>query len=167
MLPHLSHSALDELFNDRLETEETPFPFDAALTVDGGAGDNLSPTVRPRAGGHPRASARSPAAVWLPAPDSGNVSKQQSSQSAALRQRSWPPSTSGAAWVGDPPDVELQQTAKGGGSRDASQLHAPPAPAVSAAPRRKPKAAWRPCYQSVMKVCLAGHCHQACCSNVQ
>ncbi len=148
-----SHSALDELLDLPSALDAHSFVHGANQASDDvGAEHDLDPTGI-WAGLTP--SARLPAALWLPAPGSDCASKQRLQQAAALRQRDWPTSTSGVAWVGEASGANVCYTATGV-SEDRSQCCAAAPPTVAAAQGRRSKAAGRPCYQTIMKVCFAG-----------
>lgn len=159
-----SHSALDELLDlpSALEAQAAPYgvddPFEAVQ-------HDQSRDQTGTRGAPDTHNARLPAALWLPAPGSDCDSEQRLKQSAALRQRDWPTSTSGVVWVGEASGVEVCCVATSG-SEDRNQCYAAAPPTSAPGQGRRSKAAGRPCYQIVMKVGVAGGSGQkkACCS---
>ena len=115
-LPSALEGHLDQAFQDFADKQ----PFDIS---------------EPRAGSSTNA-AREAAALWLPAPGSDCQTKQQHRQSAAMRQRDWPDSTSNIVWVGEASGMEVCCAATGG-AEDQSQCCATAPPTVTAAQGKK------------------------------
>ena len=144
-----SHSALDELLDlpsaleGHLDQAFQDFADKQPLDIS-----------EPRAGSSTNA-AREAAALWLPAPGSdfklsSSTDSQRPCASGLARL------TSNIVWVGEASGMEVCCAATGG-AEDQSQCCATAPPTVTAAQGRKSKAAWRPCYQTVLKVCCAGN----------
>ena len=154
MQAQASHSALDELLGCPLERYSQSCVFEREPTSDTAGGRDI-PHNTVAWDHHTHAPVST--AVWLPAPDFTCVSKQRHMHAAALRQPSWPSFTTGVAWVGTEAGAEVCRLMTSSKAEDPTQAaaaaEAAAAPAGSAAQGRKPKAAWRPCYQTVMKVC--------------
>ena len=148
-----SHSALDDLLDLPSALEAQPAAYGGEQSFEAVQYDQTCDHTGTR--GDPSSSL--PAGfLWLPAPGSDCASKQRLSRPAALRQRAWPAATSGVVWVGEASGVEVC-CAGTGGSGDLSQRCAASPPTVAAAAQgRRSKAAGRPCYQTVMKVCFTG-----------
>ena len=161
MAPPASHSALDELLSD------TPLLSDAQSLFTQAA-EKAAPEGTPHVPGPPNR----PAAVWLPAPHTTSVGDRALDQrhgwTRAQHDQAWPfigaAATSNAAGTGCctadvvsilvdvPGDRGHLKATVGTVAEDRGHLRAAAVAAQSAAHSKKARAAWRPCYQSIMKV---------------
>ena len=153
-----SHSALDELLDVPLGQGGAALFSGAELITVGFTGDHA---LHGGARRDTNSSACASAAIWLPAPDACIGSKQQDIHTTAIRQRAWPHPTSAIAWVGNLAAAGVSIQADNA-VEDRRQPYATAAPASASAHGRKPKAAWRPCYQSVLKVCQCLYNSHSC-----
>ena len=162
MSPPKSHSALDELLSDiALPHDGASCFFDTELEPGRDADEGYSHAADP----HWRAG------LWLPAPQPISADKcavgQCYSRTGERNNQGWP--FIGTAATGDALGSMCCPSAKSQGVKirhdrghlrptpssaaaDRGHLRAAAASEQSSAHSKKPRAAWRPCYQSIMKV---------------
>jgi hypothetical protein len=163
MTPPASHATLDELLTDIPLQHDAQALFSGSKISEEAAEDDLPHVPEPHR----------PVPLWLPAPQTASIGshtleQHRSRTDAAGQGQSWPfigaAATSNATYTGCcraaevsvlvdiPEDRGHLKATAGIIAEDRGHLRAAAASAHSAAHSKKTRAAWRPCYQTMMKV---------------